>query len=225
MKKSFLTTNEHELTRIHSCPFVFIRGCFLLSFLLLTACAGTTGSVDSYLNSKKVGNNTPAEFSHCRGYGCKFIDRVALTDKDWKDIAKPFKKVDGPITERAAISKAVGILEQKVGAHTGTHVDVTGTYSKLGLYQLDCVDESTNATIYLDLLRQKGLIKHHDIGSAPVTRWPFYRIHFAPHRTATIEDKATGARYAVDGWFHDNGQDAEIVALSTWLHGWSPPAK
>lgn len=43
-----------------------------------------------------------------------------------------------------------------------------------------------------------------------------------PHTTAVISETVSGRRFAVDSWFHDNGQPPEIVALDIWRWGWSP---
>ena len=43
-----------------------------------------------------------------------------------------------------------------------------------------------------------------------------------PHTSAVIVETANGQAYAVDSWFHDNGQPAEVVPLEQWVAGWGP---
>mgnify|MGYP006950043666 CR=1 FL=1 len=43
-----------------------------------------------------------------------------------------------------------------------------------------------------------------------------------PHTTAVVEEVASGERWAVDSWFHDNGVAPEILELPRWKAGWSP---
>ncbi|MCB1563671.1 MAG: hypothetical protein KDJ75_08870, partial [Alphaproteobacteria bacterium] len=115
----------------------------------------------------------------------------------------------------------IGLFERVVGPRAGTDDDVFGTFGKVGPGQHDCIDESTNTTVYLSLLNQKGLIRFHSI-SAPDTRSPLFMRGRWPHRTAVVFENGTGTAYAVDSWFHDNGFDAEVVPLQRWKEGWKP---
>ncbi len=149
------------------------------------------------------------------------MTRVSLNDQSWRE----FKKIFTPPSrsaeqERDRIKKAISLFEHKVGALTHTNVDVGDTFKKIGKGQLDCVDESTNTTIYMALLQQKGWIVFHDI-EPPQVRTPFTTGAW-PHQTASIRDKKTGARFAVDSWFDDNGLPPYIVPLDDWIMGWKP---
>lgn len=44
------------------------------------------------------------------------------------------------------------------------------------------------------------------------------------HNTIIIETQSQ-KRYAVDSWFHNNGQPAEIITLEKWKKGWKPKVK
>ncbi|MBU6235894.1 MAG: hypothetical protein KGQ41_08615, partial [Alphaproteobacteria bacterium] len=99
--------------------------------------------------------------------------------------------------------------------------DVRDTYIQGGMFQQDCVDESTNTTTYLRLLEMKGWLKFHTV-SAPNSRLFLTSGNLGPHSTAVIEDKKTKAKFAVDSWYHDNGEPAEIVDLQEWKSGWKP---
>ncbi|MBI2233552.1 MAG: hypothetical protein HYU57_00805 [Micavibrio aeruginosavorus] len=195
---------------------------------ILSACAATPPdepyAYQKYLESKDLRMPAAESFDHCRGYGCAYRDNVALSDTEWGKIAHPFRKATTAEAEREAISQAIAELEQIVGEKTGTSGDIAGTFGKVGTHQLDCVDESTNTTIYLAVMDKKGLIKHHSI-SGPTTRTPFTGMaqgRFWPHQTAVIFDNKTNAAYAVDSWFRDNGAPADVVPLHDWLYGWGP---
>jgi hypothetical protein len=199
---------------------------FLFASLLMMGCAGggQSGDYAAYLKGKGLQPTTLEKFSHCRAYGCQKIDTVSLNKQEWRAIEKAFKpKPKNAEAERQRISKAIGVFETKVGAITGTEEDVGNTFSEFGPHQLDCVDESTNTTVYLALLQEKGLLKFHEV-SAPTSRVPF--VHYAgtwPHQTAVILEKnRRDGFYAVDSWFHDNGIPAEIVPLKEWKSGWRP---
>lgn len=194
----------------------------LLSLSLLSACASTQApSYEFYLKKKGLGEQTPQSFQHCHGYGCKYIADVTFTDEDWKTVRAAFGKPKTVEAEREAIKNAIAVFEQKVGDQTGTHVDQWGTFRKTGHYQLDCVDESTNTTVYLELLAQQGLMQRHKVES-PSARFPIIHSGRWPHQTAVISEIETGAFYVVDSWFHDNGNPPEIVDLKQWKEGWKP---
>lgn len=191
--------------------------------LLVTACSTSGPARDymPYLGKKGVTGISPENIPHCHGYGCRLKSYASLDNSDWAAIARVFKKVDGPVTERMAIAKAVGLFEKKVGQRTGTDTDVAGTYDQLGDDQHDCTDESVNTTVYLDLLSRKKWLRFHDISTIS-SRIPIFGGGLGFHQTAVIVERSSGQRYAVDSWFHDNGHDAEIVPLPDWLYGWRP---
>ncbi|MCB9983468.1 MAG: hypothetical protein H6861_07345 [Rhodospirillales bacterium] len=193
-----------------------------LSLLLLSACASNETTYQHYLSGKGLESQLPERFQHCHGYGCKFITPVRFTQDDWSVIEAVFTPPPAtPAAEREAIKTAIGLFEQRVGAQTGTNVDIHGTFMKVGDKQLDCVDESTNTTIYLSLLQQKGLMRFHRV-EGPSMRLPLLHAGRWPHQTAVITRRDTGEFFAVDSWFHDNGAPAEIVTLKTWKEGWRP---
>ena len=195
----------------------------IFATFLLVACASTTEtSYQTYLGKKGLGQQTQAQFQHCHGYGCKFIKDVTWTQSDWAEVEKLFQpQAQTPEAERTQIKNAIAIFEQKVGSQTGTHEDQWGTFRKTGTYQHDCVDESTNTTIYLSLLQQRGLMKLHRV-EPPSARFPLIHAGRWPHQTAVISETDTGAFHVVDSWFHDNGYPPEIVSLKEWKEGWKP---
>lgn len=195
----------------------------LLVCITLAGCGAQFSDYHGYLAKKGVGDPAPEAFSHCHAYGCQKITDISLDKKQWKAIEKAFRpKPKNAQAERKAIAKAIGTFETTVGKIAGTDTDVYGTFVQTGRDQLDCVDESTNTTVYLALLEQKKLIRFHTT-QAPTARLPL--IHYAgrwPHQTAVIAETATGAFFAVDSWFHNNGANAEIVPLEAWKDGWKP---
>ncbi len=189
----------------------------------LTACAsnGPT-SYQQYFASKKVPEPTLERFPHCHGYGCQIIDSVKLSDSDWEDIEKFFLiKPKDAEQERKILENVIGFFEQKVGGLTGTAEDERGTFINVGRYQIDCVDESVNTSVYVLLLKEKGLVKFHDV-EPPMIRLPIVGGGGWVHQTAVIRDIRTGDKFALDSWFHDNGQMAHAVPLGDWQTGWRP---
>lgn len=179
-------------------------------------------SLDNYMKTKHLPPPTLESFPHCEGYGCPTFKNVKLNSHDWKKIETAFgKPAKNAREEREKIATTIGAFERIVGPLTGTDVDREGTFIKMGPGQLDCVDESTNTTIYLMLLKEKGLLKFHDI-QQPQVRWPILSGRGWMHQTAVVTEKEGRAAYAVDSWFEDNGAPAWIVPLGKWRDGWHP---
>lgn len=194
----------------------------VIVLIALTGCTGNGENFQAYLDGRGLGQQTSQSFRHCHGYGCTIKKNVSLSATDWKPVEKLFAPPpQTPEEERAAITKAIGLLERIVGEKTGTSADQAGTFRKTGNDQLDCVDESTNTTTYLLLLKEKGWLKFHEI-NAPTSRLPIIHAGHWPHQTAVIRENGTKKPFAVDSWFRDNGAPAEIVALERWKEGWKP---
>lgn len=192
-------------------------GTFLTIFLL-TGCVSENRMHDykSYIKHYKVQEPVDLTTQTCRGYNCRIIDSVTLRKRDWSYITQPIKrKAKTAAEERERLRWVMGRFETVIGSANGTNADWPGTYLKLGDDQQDCADESTNATLYLLMLQDHGLLRYHTVGR-PAGRFP-------PHLTAVIIDKDTGTPWAIDGWFHYNGVRAEVVPVEEWKHGWHPP--
>lgn len=195
----------------------------LLAILILGGCANELyPDLHYYMKEKRLPAPTEKSFPHCEGYGCPIYKNVELDAADWAKIERTYGgKPRNAADEREKIARTIGQFERVVGPLTGTDVDMAGTFGQTGKGQLDCVDESTNTTIYLMLLKQKGLLPHHEI-EQPQVRWPIVSGRGWMHQTAVITDKETGAQYAVDSWFEDNGVNPWIVDLEAWRNGWHP---
>ncbi len=201
---------------------IFILILITISASILNACSNAPSSPYSYLKSQNISAPEQNSFKHCYNYGCERIVNVGFSDSDWKNIDALFTpSPKTPEQEREQISQAIGIFEQIVGEKTGTKADKFGTFRHMGRFQHDCIDESTNTTIYLTILDARGLLKFHT-PSSPDSRVPILNGGHWPHRTAIIYDKQSQQSYAVDSWFHDNGFPAEVILLSLWKKGWKP---
>lgn len=199
------------------------RASLLVVLAILSACAPHLyPDTKSYMASKKLEEPKVERFPHCQNYGCAVVKNIELNKHDWKKIDKAFgKKAKTAEQEREKIAKTIGVFEQIVGPITGTDGDRPGTFEKTGPGQLDCVDESTNTTIYMMLLKQKGLLKFHTI-EQPQVRYPLVSGRGWMHQSAVVRETKTGDEYAIDSWFDEPGQPARIVAIPDWMAGWTP---
>lgn len=198
------------------------------ALLALAACASPpvdeNHPYQDYLLRKNLELPAPDSFDHCRAYGCQARDRVSLNKTEWAKVRQCFRNVRTAAGERAAISRAVGLLERQVGAKTGTSGDLGGTFRETGAYQLDCVDESTNTTSYLAMMQNDRLLKFHTLQS-PTYRTPMTTMgngKYWPHFTAVLTENKTRTAWAVDSWARDNGYRADIMKLEQWVRGEGP---
>lgn len=163
-----------------------------------------------------VAEQPPPAFTVCIDYGCDFVRKVLLGPADWRRVEDLFAGDAGPAAERAAVARAVGILEDMVGSRAGTAGDAPGNSALFGTKgQLDCVAESMNTDTYLQLLDQQGLLTHH----RPAGRRVRHRWFFDTHWTAVLEEHGSGRLFAIDSWPGANGDPAAVVALDSWHLG------
>lgn len=87
----------------------------------------------------------------------------------------------------------------------------------------DCVDNASNSTTYLHILRDIGELPGWTVSS------PRVRARFdltAVHWTAVIIDTETGLPWSVDSWYRPNGHLPMVMPLRSWIEkkkGWEPP--
>lgn len=171
----------------------------------------------------RIYHTTPTlhSFEICQGGGCVQYDTLSLTAAEWDNVTQLFTPLPANAEdERAAIAKAIGMLEDIVGTKIGTAADRAGTFSNSEyLHQQDCNDEAINSTTYMRLMQQAGLIRYHDILDTRTRKFFFTGW---PHTAAVIREQANQAEYAVDSWFYDNGYPATIVPMATWKDGYIP---
>ncbi|MDA5194931.1 hypothetical protein [Govanella unica] len=196
------------------------RFLVVAAVLMLGACSNSPSR--ELVLEHGLRNETPARFGVCKGYGCETFVRISLSPEEWRSVRESFGSPPPDAgSERAAIARAIGRIEQLAGPKSGTADDAPGAAILNFDHkdQMDCIDEAFNSTTYLRFLARDGLLLWHDVG-LPVRRGSF--VDRWPHNTATVTERASGEAFAVDSWFHGNGNAAEVVPLALWLKGWSP---
>ena len=162
-----------------------------------------------------------SDFSVCHGHTCRYISRTSLDDDEWKTVTDLFNiPSSSPADERERVRVAVARLETLIGTKVGTSNDKAENFEGIGESgQMDCVDESTNTSVYLTMLQNARVLRWHAVDHR-VSRGLLGLQ--APHFTAVLREKHNNKRYAVDSWFLDNGEPPYIVPLSLWKKGWKP---
>ena len=189
--------------------------------ILLWSCATARQQPEHYLFIYDAVPVSPSQFVVCNQVSCDENTSVHWTENNWQSVQRIFQPpATDSESERTQIAGAIARMEQLVGDQAGTHDDQPRNRGSFrGTRQLDCVAETTNTTIYLLLLKEKGLLYWHSVG------YPKHRgllnLQF-PHNTAVLIEKDSDRPFAVDSYFHANGQPPEIVPLATWVDGYDP---
>ncbi|MRR49608.1 MAG: hypothetical protein EG825_01625 [Rhodocyclaceae bacterium] len=191
--------------------------------LLLAALAWSTAHADTFVRDDLILDPTPERLSVCHGNTCRLVDFVSLEREQWREIQELFDPpADSAAAERGQIWVAIGRMESFIGPKTGTEHDLGGAEHPFasGDDQMDCIDESTNTSLYITLFQNAGLLRFHQVDDRS-TRGYFFRGW--PHTTAVMREIETGKLWAVDSWFFDNGVPPAIIPLNEWEAGWKPP--
>ena len=175
---------------------------------------------DTFVHDDLKTDPAPSEFNICHGGTCENIADVSLNQEQWRLIKDIFKNNQTAEKELNNIRRAIATMEMIVGKLTDTYNDKAENISDTELnHYMDCIDESTNTSIYMMMMKRQGLIRWHTVEDR-ATRGFF--IYGWPHTTAVIKDTRTEELYAVDSWFLDNGKRPFIIPLDEWFKGWRP---
>lgn len=203
-------------------------GAVLALAASLSGCASQQGlapeAPDLYLAAYDlIDKPQPASFSFCLDHGCLKRSTTALGPAEWRRIVGSLTmRANSPEAERTELAAAVGRFERAARRSLGVKGDMAGTYpGAFASDQNDCVDETANTTTLLLMLQREGALAHHRVGR-PARRGVFFN-NALPHRSATLRETHSGARYAVDSWFRPSGAPADVAPLEEWLQGWRPP--
>jgi len=193
---------------------------FKISLLCFYALSINT-LADTFVSEDVITNPTPDNFSICHDHTCTKVSKVRLSAENWQHIRRFFHPpAVSAKQERVQLKLAIAKLEYYVGALTGTSGDKGKNLDGVGEEgQLDCIDESTNTSIYLMMLQKDGLMTKHIVMDRETRGFlPFSW----PHTTAVIREKNQQTLFAVDSWFRDNGYPPYIIPFQEWEDGWRP---
>lgn len=161
----------------------------------------------------------------CFNYGCFTQAEVIYDEGQLRELAAILAGAHDAVTEREAISVAIGRMLAMAGQQTPISADRGGNYADDAVYgKMDCIDHSTTTTRLLRLMEKRGWLRYHRV----VDRALRHRLLIFEHYSAQIEETAPmvagvePGRYVVDTWFFDNGQPAVVMPLAKWQAGETP---
>ncbi len=158
-------------------------------------------------------------FTVCHDFGCRDETLVTLDTAEWATVRALFVAANAK-EERLLIRYALGYMEYLAGRYSPVHGDVARNLppgvnhrAELGPGQLDCIDESINATRFLRLFEEEGLLQYHRVLDRA-----YRRSFVTQHWAAEVEDVTSGRRFVYDTWFADNGRPPVMVSSPRWYN-------
>lgn len=133
----------------------------------------------------------------CFNYGCANRVEVVLAEDGLADVAGVLAQAADADTERAAIARAVGMMQRLSAAQTPIAADRGGNFRDDGVAgRMDCIDHSTTTTHFLELMAARGWLRFHRV-LAVERRAPYLVLQ---HFSAVIEEReAPAPQSAVPG--------------------------
>jgi hypothetical protein len=189
----------------------------LLTTILATPALALAEGARAWMSDAGYVPPTTERLVVCHGYGCTRREVIAI-DTDW------FARIGAamragrtsPAAEREALRAAIRTYTASLSRHLGGEPDAAKSPPSLsGVYgQMDCLDVSANTTSLLLVLKDRGLMVHHNV-EVPASRGFFLDGRY-PHTTAVISDTSGGTTWAVDPWSQMPGGNPEVVPLERW---------
>lgn len=194
----------------------------LALWLLLGLLLPLHARADVFPRDDIITDPTWQRFSVCYDNGCRSLAYVSLTQQQWEQLRALFDPpANTAAEERQRIRAGIARMEQFTGDATGTWRDKGGTFNFGSGGQMDCIDESTNTSLYLTMFYKYGMLRYHHVVDRATRGWFIFGF---PHTTAVIRENVSNAAWAVDSWFLDNGEPPFILPLDVWKKGWKPTA-
>lgn len=121
----------------------------------------------------------------CFDYGCATRVEVVLAEDGLAEVAAVLAQATDADTERAAIARAVGMLQRLAAGQTPIAADRGGNYLDGDVTgRMDCIDHSTTTTHFLELMAARGWLRFHRV--LPVERRAPWLV--LQHFSAVIEE-------------------------------------
>lgn len=157
----------------------------------------------------------------CYDYGCSRKAPATFSADDLAELAALLKRGEDAAGERALIGRAIGRMYAMVATQTPIWRDRgRNSLDERNLEgAMDCIDHAANSTAFLAILERAGMLRFHRVAE-PALRFAF--LFLGEHWSATIGERDSAERFAVDSWFFDPGMPAAVVPLAAWKAGFDP---
>ena len=163
----------------------------------------------------------------CFNWSCSRRENIAFTSDDLALLKRRMRICSGKSIHERLQQVRIGIwqmelLAQKYQPLLANDLAINDL-DAAALGRMDCIDNSSNTTTYLSILRDVGALEGWSV-SRPKVRKRFDVT--AVHWTAVIIDEETGTPWSVDSWYRPNAHLPMVMPLQSWIAGkraWEPP--
>lgn len=130
----------------------------------------------------------------CFNYGCANRVEVVLAEDGLAGVASVLAQATDADSERAAIARAVGMMQRLSAGQTPIGADRGGNFRDDDVVgRMDCIDHSTTTTHFLELMAARGWLRFHRV-QAVERRAPYLVVQ---HFSAVIEETDAPAPQAI----------------------------
>jgi hypothetical protein len=152
----------------------------------------------------------------CYNWSCK--DRVAVSySEPWlRKALQPLRQAKTPEAERDAVAETVRRFYRKAAEQTPIGADEPGNDEDPDVDgRMDCIDHSTTTRNMLVLLRQRHLLRWHDVGPY-AHRSLLVASHYSATLVETGADADTASVHTVDPWDVPFGSLPVVAPVREW---------
>jgi len=162
----------------------------------------------------------------CFNWSCATRQVVSFSAADMSEVARQMAVCPGEALHERLQRLRIGIWQMEVLAQRQQPLlandEAINDRDQAREGRMDCIDNASNTTTYLHVLRDLGLLPGWSM-KAPEVRDLF---SLDVHWTAVVTDRAGAGDWAVDSWLRPNGHLPFVLPLAAWVAGaapWQPP--
>jgi len=163
----------------------------------------------------------------CYNWSCATRESVLFTAEDMAAVREQLAQCTGDTQHERLQRLRIGVwmMEELAERYQPLLANDTAMNDDDREYpgRTDCIDNSTNTTTYLQILRDLGEIPEWSITTPEVRNLLRFDL---VHWTAVVADERDGGLWSVDSWFRPNGHLPFVMPLADWVdekQGWAPP--
>ncbi|HSH42179.1 MAG TPA: hypothetical protein VK973_08650 [Arenicellales bacterium] len=162
----------------------------------------------------------------CFNWSCKSRQRITITAADMAEVVNQMALCPGDSLYDRLQRLRIGIWQMETLAEKYQPLlanDEAVNDRDQGLNgRMDCVDNASNTTTYLNVLSDLGLLPGWSIKEPRIR----HRFSELVHWTAVVVDSRDAGSWSVDTWLRPNGHLPFVMPLQAWKDDkvpWDPP--
>jgi hypothetical protein len=162
----------------------------------------------------------------CFNWSCKSRQRITMTAADMAEVSKQMALCPGNSLHDRLQRLRIGIWQMEVLAEKYQPLfandEAVNDRDQTLNGRMDCVDNASNTTSYLNVLHELGLLPGWSMEEPRIR----HRFSELVHWTAVVTDSRDAGSWSVDAWLRPNGHLPFVMPLKDWKSDrtpWDPP--